>query len=163
MAKANANTGTTAAPAPTKPWKADQEIYDTVKDLIAQYHPGLIMCVDQIAILFKEKASMKGDVPVLATTAKASPLLGILSDVDYQFVITIAADQWNELSDRQKIALLDRQLCACKAVVNDDGSTKYSVAPPDVFFYADELTRHGFWQTTGASVDQKMLDHIFGA
>lgn len=144
-------------------WKAGAEVTASVKDLIAKYHPHLALHDDEIAVLFKEKASSVGDNVVLGKTAKASPLLALLADKPYKFVITLAADEWQNLSDNQKLALLDHHLCYCKAEETDQsGETKFWVQPPDVAFFQAEIERHGFWRTSGSPATKNVLEELFG-
>lgn len=143
-------------------WKAGDEIMTSVRDLIAKYHPHLALCDDEIAVLFKDKASQVGDVTILGKTTKGSPLLALLADKAYKFVITLAADEWQNLTDKQRLALLDHHLCACKAEEDPNGATKYWVQPPEVGFYQQELERHGFWRTTGTAAPKNVLEELFG-
>ena len=144
-------------------WKAGDEVLASVKDLIAKYHPHLALCDDEIAVLFKEKGSAVGDNVVMGKTAKASPLISLLADKPYKFVITLAQDQWEQLNDSQKVALLDHHLCACQAEENEHGDIKFWVQPPDVEFYQAEIERHGFWRTGSASpVAKNVLEELFG-
>lgn len=126
-------------------YKAEPDIVDMMKDLVGKHHPDLALVVDEIALVFKEKGGETGGRPNLGKAAKASPLFGVLGDTDYKFVITLAADHWLELTTRQKNALLDHLLCACRAD-DEDGEIKCYVAPPDVSFYWDELDRWGDWR-----------------
>ena len=146
-----------------KLWKADDAVMATMRDLIANYHPHLALCDDEIAILFKEKAQVAGDVVIAGKTAKASELFGVLGDIKWKFIITLANDQWIKMSDAERIALLDHHLCACKAEENKtNGNQTYKVVPPDVYFYKGELERHGLWRTSGAPPSQSLIEEIFG-
>lgn len=146
-----------------KLWKAGDDVMAAMRDLIAKYHPHLALCDDEIAILFKEKATQVGDLVIAGKTAKASELFGILGEVKYKFIITLAADQWAKMSDAERVALLDHHLCACKAEENPQtGNSTYKVIPPDVYFYRGELERHGLWRTSGAPPSQSLIEEIFG-
>jgi len=143
-------------------WLAGDDIKSTVRDLIAKYHPRLAMVVDEIAIVFKEKATEVGDVVIAGTTAKASPLFSILAEIPWKFVITLAADAWNDLDDRQKLALLDHHLCACGVKENKAGDQSFFVARPHVAFFKEEVERHGVWRTSGANPTPDLIKDIFG-
>ena len=145
-------------------WKADDDVNNAVKSLIANFHPQLAVCDEEIAVLFKEKASKSGDLVIPGKAAKAGALTALLGDRDYKFVLTLGADVWNELSDSHRTALLDRLLCACQ--VEEDPKTqefKYSIRRPDVEYYRDEVKRHGFWFTSGAGSDSDLVSKVFGA
>lgn len=144
-------------------WRAGDEVMASVKDLIAKYHPHLALHDDEIVILFKEKATQVGEQVILGKTAKASPVLALLADRPYKFIITLAADEWQRLSDKKRLALLDHHLCGCRAEENDKtGTSKFWVQPPDVDFYQGEVERHGFWRTTGTAADKNALEELFG-
>jgi len=144
-------------------WKAGDEVMASVKDLIAKYHPHLAMHDDEIVILFKDKASKVGDKVIYGKTAKASPVLALLADRPYKFIITLGADEWQRLSDAKRLALLDHHLCGCAAEENKQtGDSKFWLAPPDVAFYQEEVKRHGFWRTTGGTADKNVLEELFG-
>lgn len=144
-------------------YKASEEIYETMKDLITNHHPNLATIIDEIAILFKEKATQVGDTVIPGKTSKASPLLGLLSERDWKFVITLAEDEWSQMTNKQRVALLDHHLCACGAEENaKSGEMKYFVKVPDVSFFKDEVERHGFWRTSGASPQPDHIQELFG-
>ena len=144
-------------------WKAGDDVINTMKDLIANHHPDLAMHDDEILVVFKEKASEVDGTKILGKTSKAAPLLALVGDKNYKFVITLAADEWGSLTNPQQKALLDHHLCACRAQENDQtGSSKFWVQPADVTFYEDEIRRHGFWRTSGAPVTDGVLHELFG-
>jgi hypothetical protein len=126
-------------------YKADPDVVDLMKSVVAEHHPDLALVVDEIAVVFKEKGGETNGRPNLGKAQKANPLFGVLGDTDYKFILTLAADHWLELTGRQRKALLMHLLCACRAD-EVDGEYKYSVAPPDVSFYWDELDVFGDWR-----------------
>jgi hypothetical protein len=145
------------------PYKADPEIYDLLKEVVANYHPDLALVVDEIAIVFKEKASKSGGKVTLGKASKASPLFGVLGDTDYKFILTIAADEWVNLTGRQRQALMDSMLCSCRAEEDDDGNLQCSLATPDVAYFYDELDRWGDWRPRPPEDGpESPLERIFG-
>lgn len=146
----------------TDVWKAGDDVMSSVRDLIANHHPHLAMYVDEIAVVFKEKASKVGNVEVVGKTSKAPALLEVLApEYPFKFVITLAADSWQELSDKQRIALLDHHLCSC-GVEDGKNSTKFFIRPYDVAFFREEMERHGAWRTSGAPPSQNLIEELFG-
>lgn len=147
----------------TAPYKAESEVYDLMKAVIANYHPDLALAADEIAIVFREKASKAGGKVVLGKPSKASPLFGVLGDTDYKFILTIAADEWVNLSGRQRQALMDSMLCACRVDQDDKGNSTYSLALPDVSYFYDELDRWGDWRPRPPEDGpESPLERIFG-
>lgn len=144
-------------------WKADDSVMNTMRQLIANYHPHLATCDKEMAIIFKEKSSMVGTAVVAGKTKKAPAILGVLGDINYKFIIELGADTWQTYTDTQRVALLDHHLCACK--VEEDpktGKFKFYAAIPDVGFFKDELTRHGLWRTSGSPVAPDLIKEMFG-
>jgi hypothetical protein len=144
------------------PYKADSEVYDLMKEIVANYHPDLVLVVDEIAIVHREKASKSGGRVVLGKASKASPLFGVLGDTDYKFILTIAADEWLNLTSRQRKALMDSMLCACRVEEDDDGNPVCSIAVPDVSYFYDELDRWGDWRPRPPEDPESPLERIFG-
>jgi hypothetical protein len=145
-------------------WNAPPEVYDTVRQLVANFHPNLALCVDEIAVIFKEKASKSGDTLIPGRTSKANKLLGILGDVDYKFIITIGHDAWEDLgTNKKQIAFLDHQLCWCRAEEKEPGGDcRFYISPPDVSFFREEVERHGFWRTSGEQPADDIIADLFG-
>jgi len=145
------------------PYKAESEVYDLMKEVVANYHPDLALVVDEIAIVFKEKATKSGGKVVLGKPSKASPLFGVLGDTDYKFILTLAADEWVNLTGRQRQALMDSMLCACRAEEDDNGNIVCGIAVPDVSYFYDELDRWGDWRPRPPEDGpESPLERIFG-
>lgn len=150
---------------PKQVWKAEEDVMATMRMLIASHHPHLAVCDDQIAVLFTEKAASAGDCVVSGKVAKASPLIGLLGDKEYKFVITLIAEIWQNLTDNQRVALLDHHLCACRTKEAEGGDIKYHIQKPELNLYKDNLERYGFWwnQSNGvAPLAQNVVASMFG-
>jgi len=128
-------------------WKAKPEIMDMMKQLVAKHQPDLALVVDEIAIVFQEKAGKKAGTVMLGSVQTANPLLNVLSGEDYKFIIKLPADEWQDLTDKQREALLFHFLCGCRVIEDaESGDIKCSVGPPDVDYYYDELDLYGDWR-----------------
>lgn len=140
-------------------WEAGKDVRDEMLRLIANHHPTLALVDTEIAIIFRGKAAKKGGQVMLGASKKAPPILNAFTKNNYKFILEIASTEWQALSNEQRTALLDHLLCACRVEEDaNSGDIKCSVAPPDVQFYWDELSRHGDWrprpqQEAGASMD----------
>lgn len=145
-------------------YKAEQDVYDLMKDAVANYHPDLALVVDEIAIVFKEKASKLGGKPVYGKASKANELFGVLTDNPIKFILEIAQDTWLDLSVRNRKALMDRLLSACRVEEDaETGAIKCSIAPYDVSYFFDELDRWGDWiPRPEDDGPQSPLERIFG-
>ena len=123
---------------------------DKIQHLIANYHPQLVLVEDEIAVLFREKASKAGGQVVLGKSKKAPSIIGVLGDIEYKFIIELAADEWSGLTNAQQTALLDHHLCACSVEENPTtGTMSCFISPPDVVAYRGEIERHGMWRDSG--------------
>jgi len=146
-------------------WKAEKEIVESMRALIKEYHPDLFLIQDEIALVFREKAGRLGGEVVLGKSKKASPMFGVLGDTDWKFIIELAADEWADLTARQRTALLDHHLCACRCEEDgDSGEVKCFIAPPDVSMFFDELDRYGDWRPRPDDSERgpSVVEELFG-
>jgi len=154
MAKTNKGNATKAVPTQFDP--AD-EVEKIGKQLIPKYHSHLIQC--RIAWLFKNKAITSKGVEVAATAEKISKKHHALSG--YHFLITTAYPTWKELSDKQKLAVVDHELEHC--FVEDDektGEPKYSILPHDVEEFGSIIKRHGLYTTNLVRIGHVVEDAL---
>lgn len=147
-------------------WFADDEIQNSIKELIAKHHTDLVQVEDKIAVLMREKAKKAGEVVSLAAAKKAPAILDVLGTKDWKFIIEIADDEWGSLNNKQKVALLDHCLCGCRVEIDETngGVKKCYIQPPDVAFYEDEVRRHGFWRSgrTFKPPEEDLIADLFG-
>jgi hypothetical protein len=147
-------------------FKAGDEVYKTMQSLIANNASlsDLAMVDDEILIVFKEKASKTGDHVIAGKTSKAAPLLSVVAEEKYQFVITLAQDEWMAMGSTEREALLFHHLAACGIEENaDTGNMKCFVKLPDVSFFREEVEKYGFWRTSGTTPEPNLIDELFGA
>lgn len=110
--------------------------------LIANYHPELANA--RIRFIFVDKASSKGGIPVLGKTRKVSGPLEYLLELD--FLIEIAEDQWHELNNERRTALVDHLLERCTGEEDEkSGEMSWKIREPDVQEFSSILRRHGAW------------------
>jgi len=128
-------------------WKAGSEIRSLMRDVVAKWHPDLADFVDRIAIVMRDPAAKSGGVVTLGNSKKASPLVRILGENEFVFVLELAASEWVDLSDRQRAALIDHLLCGC-GVKEDDkkkGGIAFFLKKPEIQMFKAEVRRHGVW------------------
>lgn len=127
---------------------ASAEVNELITYHITNNHPKLALIDKEIIAIFRDKAGKAGGQPVLGKTKKAHPYLSVIGNGDYKYVLEVAADTWTTLTPSQRSALIDHLLCACKVEEDENtGDIKYSIVSPDVFFFYEELKRHGDWRT----------------
>ena len=145
-------------------WLAGEEVVNTMRDLVARHHPHLATIVDNIAILFKDKATMAGNKVVIGKSAKASPVIVTLTKKPWRFIFTLAADEWQKMEEKNRVALLDHLLCGCKGEEDEkSGEMNFFLQPPDVEFYKEEVLRHGLWRTSGVAPTPDLIKELFGS
>jgi len=140
-------------------WKAGPDVMKQVSTLIGQYHPHLALIEDEIAVVFREKASEVAGVIILGKTKKAPPIITTLTDkkFTFKFIIELGADEWQGLANEQQVALLDHHLCSMYAEEDPNtGNIKCGIKPPDFIGYKDEVERHGMWRP----MDDEMLSAV---
>tara|TARA_Y100000310_G_scaffold338820_1_gene429592 strand:- start:9180 stop:9806 length:627 start_codon:yes stop_codon:yes gene_type:complete len=145
-------------------WKASDEIHQQAYGLIGQYHPDLALVIDEIIIVFREKAGKSGGSVTLGTSKKVAPIANAIGATDFKFVLELAADVWeHELTSKQREALLDHLLMACRCEEDPkSGDLKCSVAKPDIMAFRENVERYGMWfpsdeEDTGPSPVEEMF------
>lgn len=145
-------------------WKAGTEVMKMVQDLIAKFHPHLVLIEEDIGVVFREKATEKAGLVIPGATKKAPSILPVLTDkkFTYKFIIEIGANAWNEFSEKQKMALLDHHLCAMKVEEDpNSGEIKCVLRPPDFVGYKEEIERWGMWRPMDDDT-LSIIEEMFG-
>jgi len=110
--------------------------------ILPTYHTELATA--RIGYIFVDTASKKNGKPVLGKARKVSGALEFLLEKD--FLVEVALDQWNDLSEAQRLALVDHLLECCTGEDPDDGGEyKWKMREPDVREFTTILRRHGAW------------------
>lgn len=139
----------------SKFWKADEDVFEVMRALIAKHFPDLALCDREIAILFREKATKSGGRAVMGAARKASSQIEALSDVEWKFIMEIAWDEWKGLNQNTREALLFHLLSHFK--VEEDEEThelKFGIVKPEVVFFERELEVYGAWRTSNDLTSQ---------
>lgn len=119
-------------------------VEEIAKKLIPTYHAELATA--EIRYVFVDKASMKSGRPILGKSRKISGAMEFLLDAN--FMIEVALDQWNDLSERQRTALIDHLLECCTGEEDEEDAgaeMKWKIREPDVHEFRTILQRHGAW------------------
>ena len=145
-------------------WKANEDIHTTMRGLIGQNHPDLAMAVDEIAIVFREKAGKSGGQVILGRSKRASALANALAGESFKFILELAADTWeHEMTALQREALLDHLRCGCGAEEDPkSGETKYSTLAPDITAYRENIERYGMWFPKEEEEGPTPVEEMFG-
>lgn len=129
-----------------KTWvDAGDTVGKIASSLIPNYHPELATA--RMNYVFVDKASKKGGRPILGRAKKISGFLEWVIESD--FLIEIALDEWNNLSEHQRVALVDHMLEYCTGVEDEkNGAMKWTSREPDVQEFSTILDRYGAWNQT---------------
>lgn len=122
------------------------------KRLIKEHHTHLLGV--RVEYVFRDKAAKSKGKVKLGTARKMGGLNAWLAtDVDERatepeefFVIELAEDEWADLTDQQRVALVDHELSHCWAEVDDDGEVVLAVKTHDLEEFVDVVRRHGLWR-----------------
>ncbi len=127
-----------------KTYSEAESVEILAKALIPSYHPELVTA--RLKYVFVDKASMKSGRPVLGKAKKLTGISEFLIDAD--FVVEVASDQWSELLENQRMALVDHLLERCTGEEDEQtGEMGWIVREPDVQEFTTILRRHGAWNT----------------
>jgi len=131
------------------------EVEAIARDLIADHHQHLDTALNEnvsLTYLFIDPPPKKNGKTVLGMCKKLSSLPAYLSrrlageySTDPLFAIVISLEAWKILEPKQKIALVDHELCHCKIEIDEEGETKLGVEPHDIEEFKAVVLRHGLW------------------
>ena len=90
-------------------WLCDKEVQELAKGIIEKYHPHLLEA--RVAFLFNDKRKVNGNHIILGTAKRISKEDKLLSKFDFKIVLS--AEDWADLTTKQKQALMDHELSHC--------------------------------------------------
>ena len=135
------STGNQTRSEPTSFDRAET-IEELAKELIAEFHSHLVNA--NIAYLWKNKKITKSGRTVIATAEKCSPKVKALCD--YDFIIVVSAPAYNDLTDKQRRAVIDHELEHCLVDDNDAGEKVTKIVAHDVEEFGSIILRHGLYK-----------------
>lgn len=119
------------------------EVDEVGLDIMVRYHKHLVEA--KIRYLYRlGKWESKGRI-ILGKAAKTSDREKYLTGTD--FVITINFGAWQDLTPKEREALIDHELSHCEYDGTDErGERRWMIVPHDVEDFAHVVGRHGLWQ-----------------
>jgi len=125
-----------------KLYSTAESVEAIAQQAIPMFHPHLATA--RISYIYVDTAAMKNGRPILGKVRKVAGILEYMLEKD--FILEVPVDQWNELSDTQRHALVDHLLERCYGEENEEsGDMKWSTREPDVQEFSTILRRHGAW------------------
>ncbi len=116
--------------------KASDEVVKIAEYMINQYHESLKDA--RVGLLFRDEAPVTDGRVTLGQAKKINE--DMKPYVQYDFVIWVAEDYWYQLTEKQKQALIDHELCHCYFA-----GRRATMQPHDINEFACILERHGVW------------------
>lgn len=140
----------------SKAWKAAPEVKELADRLIkvVNEHQHLNFC--NVVYLFNRVVDKVRGAEALATASKVTGRNAyfLIAGVDSSefiepeacFVISVWEEGWEQLTDKQREALIDHELCHCKVIEDDDGTGRLFIKPHDIEEFHSIAKRHGDWR-----------------
>lgn len=126
----------------SKSYDIAEIVEEMAQDLIPEYHPELASA--RIGYIYVSEASKSGGKPIMGKARKLSGAIQHLLEKD--FLIEVALDVWNTLSNDQRTALIDHLLERCTGEEDEkNGDMKWKTRDPDVSEFNSVLNRRGAW------------------
>lgn len=122
-------------------YEASDNLKDIARELIEKNHGHLVEA--DIKYLFRTGNWEVKKRETWGQAKKAGKELKLLTGHD--FIITVHQDVWDQLSDKEKRALLDHELQHCSAGTDDAGNKVWYIQGHDVEDFYAIIRRHGLW------------------
>lgn len=141
-------------------WKAAD--VPALVDKYRKYHDTLIGA--KISCIFREKAQMSDGEPIVGKVRKVSDKYKPILEEDYDYILEIGADVWQELSGSEREAWIDHLLGHCYGEEDEStGEMTWKTRRPEIVAFSDVLDRHGVdWDENLKQLKQVDLDKGLG-
>jgi predicted metallopeptidase len=152
-------------------WAPDVETI--AKDIIATVEDHAHLAQAVVLYVFRDKATRSRGRAVLGKARKLAGLTKFLvhdEDDLPLFVVEISKDTWEDLTEEQRRALVDHELCHLVVDTDDDGTLVARTRGHDLEEFIGVVDRHGLWKAdvmamgtaAAAKVEQLTLDLVKG-
>jgi hypothetical protein len=127
-------------------WKSP-ELDSLVLATIGSHHPDLADA--KIACIFTEKASKSAGRAVPGKLKKFPPRLVALLPIgeEYDYLLEVAFEIWNDYSPHQKNALVHHLLCFAERAEDEEEHVSWKIRRPDVEAFISNIREFGNWNT----------------
>jgi hypothetical protein len=146
----------------TEYWRAP-EVERIARKLIGKHHEHLNRHDVRVRCLFRDPAARSKGKVVYGKARKVSGFTAYLVGLEHNdrldddgptdfFVIEIAYDPWQGLTERQREALVDHELCHLEVEIPDEAKDRVlSLRGHDLEEFTEVVKRHGLWRPSVAA------------
>jgi len=140
-------------------WREAPEVKEIADRLIPEHHQEIELWMDEIRYIFRDKAAKSKGRVVLGKAHKVGGMACYLihsatgdsnefgDQAGDMFVVEIAEDAWENLTARQRVALVDHELCHFSIEIDeDDGTVLRKIVGHDVEEFSAIAQRYGAWK-----------------
>lgn len=119
-----------------------ESVEEIAKELIRKHHTELVNT--KIAYLFKNRPIKANGRDVIAFSSKCSGIVKVLSEIDV--VVIISYPSFQQLDERQKLAVIDHELTHLFVEEDSTGAPKLRKLAHDVEEFSVIIERYGLYQ-----------------
>jgi len=124
--------------------------------LIAKHHSHLVEA--KIKYLFRTGSWSTQKRETWGKAQRISGQQAFLTGLD--FVITVHMDVWEQLDEKERIALVDHELAhCCKGEDDPEGNPTWYIQGHDVEEFISVIRRHGLWRPSLKKIDKAVQEH----
>ena len=137
--------------------EAPIEVINIAENIINKYHPELL----KFNIAFVMKSEEKFKKKPYQKWAQASKIPAKLSAfLEYDFLIWIQEEIWEDLTDEQKRALIDHELSHCGEHENSNGGVYPALIPHDFEEFSGVIKRYGLWRPSLVDMGKAVQGYV---
>lgn len=137
-------------------WRAP-EVEKLADELIVKHHAHLNRTDVTIKCVFRDPPAKSRGKIVLGKAGKVGGRSAYLVALEHAarvepgepvdfFVVEIAYEPWQGLTDRQRLALVDHELSHLDVELDDNGNRKLVTRGHDLEEFTEVVQRHGLWR-----------------
>lgn len=147
-------------------YREAHEVARIAKDLIAKVPEHKALADVLVMYVFRSEATKSRGKLVLGKARMVSGLNAFLiqdedPDAGSLFVVEIAEDTWNRMTEPQRRALVDHELCHFEVEPGDgENPAAMKMKGHDLEEFAGVVERHGFWRSDIATFGSKMAEQM---
>lgn len=139
-------------------WREAPEVKEIADHPIPEHHQEIELWMDEIRYVFRDQAAKSKGRTVLGKAHKVGGMAcylihsatGDLNEFGDQapdmLVVEIAFDAWEVLTEKQRVALVDHELCHLVIEGTETGEIVRRIKGHDVEEFQVVVERHGAWK-----------------